>query len=107
VKSKNKRGAPEVVTVPGKVARRDGMRCSFVSAEGHRCQARERLQYHHERAFALGGEASTDNIRLLCQSHNLLMAERELGPLFMQRVRSDPQTPPGTRTDSARDEFQV
>jgi 5-methylcytosine-specific restriction endonuclease McrA len=69
------------------VGERDGMRCTFVSDGGHRCEARERLEYHHDRAFALGGEASVANIKLLCSAHNQLMAERDFGPLFMAEKR--------------------
>jgi 5-methylcytosine-specific restriction endonuclease McrA len=79
------------------VAQRDGMRCSFVGPAAQRCQARERLQFHHEQAFALGGEASVDNIRLLCQPHNQLMAERDFGPLFMPRARAARQRPDDDR----------
>ena len=70
------------------VARRDGMRCTFVSDSGHRCDGRERLEFHHEEAFARGGPSTADNIRLLCQAHNQLQAERDFGPLFMERERA-------------------
>jgi hypothetical protein len=44
-----------------------------------RCDARAHLQFHHDRPWALGGEDSVENVRLLCRAHNLLVAERELG----------------------------
>jgi hypothetical protein len=36
-----------------------------------------RLQFHHDDPFGLGGDRSADNLRLLCQPHNLYMAEKD------------------------------
>lgn len=59
---------------------RDDGRCTFVALDGRRCCEKRRLQYDHIKPFALGG-SSTDpwNLRLLCQAHNRLMAERTYG----------------------------
>jgi hypothetical protein len=66
------------------VAARDGEQCSFVSADGRRCQARGRLEFHHKTPYARGGAATADNIQTLCRAHNALMAERDYGQTFMR-----------------------
>ncbi len=40
-------------------------------------------------AFALGGEANTENIHLLCRAHNALEAERVFGAEHMDRTRGN------------------
>jgi len=62
---------------------RDVGRCTFVDREGRRCEAREWLEIHHEVPFGRGGETSVDNLRLLCRSHNVFLAERDFGPRFI------------------------
>jgi hypothetical protein len=52
------------------VWRRDGGRCAFIARNGHRCGAREFIQYHHVDPQALGGEATVEQIELRCRSHN-------------------------------------
>jgi 5-methylcytosine-specific restriction endonuclease McrA len=67
--------------VKAAVWRRDGGRCAFVAADGTRCMARERLEYDHVRAWALGGRSDeAANIRLLCRAHNLRAARKVFGP---------------------------
>jgi len=61
------------------VAERDELRCTYCAPDGVRCTARAFLQLHHERAWARGGEDAADNLRLLCASHNRLLAEEEFG----------------------------
>lgn len=60
--------------VPAEVRRdvwiRDGGRCAFLGAGGHRCSERAFLEYHHVRPYAVGGEATRDNIQLRCRAHN-------------------------------------
>jgi hypothetical protein len=79
----NGRGAVRRVHLPHHVRRevveRDGQRCTFTSVEGHRCTARAFLQFHHEKAWAIGGADTAQNLKLLCRAHNRLIAERELG----------------------------
>ncbi|HEY3666173.1 MAG TPA: hypothetical protein VGL19_09245 [Polyangiaceae bacterium] len=69
--------------VQREIAVRDGLRCSYVSASGCRCSARAFLQIHHEEAWARGGAATATNLRLLCASHNRLLAERDFGASFV------------------------
>jgi hypothetical protein len=49
---------------------RDLGRCAFVGTNGHRCNARRFVQFHHVDPRALGGEATVDLIELRCRSHN-------------------------------------
>jgi 5-methylcytosine-specific restriction endonuclease McrA len=65
--------------VQREVAARDGLRCSYVSDSGYRCSARAFLQIHHEHPWARGGASTPENLRLLCASHNRLLAERDFG----------------------------
>jgi hypothetical protein len=58
---------------------RDGMRCSFVSEDGRRCEETGFLEFDHVVPVALGGEASIDGVRVLCRWHNQYEAERILG----------------------------
>ena len=64
---------------------RDGGRCAFVSADGHRCEEIRRLD--HITPVSLGGESTPDNLRLLCSVHNAHEAERVLGKEHVQRRR--------------------
>jgi 5-methylcytosine-specific restriction endonuclease McrA len=78
-------------TIPAQVRRavwkRDEGRCTFESEGGHRCPARTGLQFDHALEVARGGEASVQNLRLLCHAHNQLEAERTFGAEFMRHKR--------------------
>jgi hypothetical protein len=65
------------------VSQRDQGRCTFVSASGHRCEERTRLELDHIKPLACGGETSVENLRLLCRAHNQHAAERAYGAKFM------------------------
>jgi 5-methylcytosine-specific restriction endonuclease McrA len=69
------------------VCQRDGYQCTYVSPDGRRCSARDRLEFHHDDPFALGGDRSPENIRLLCRQHNAYMAELDYGRKKMDRYR--------------------
>ena len=71
---------------------RDDRRCRFVDAQGRRCQARARLELHHDRAHARGGDRSMENIQLMCRTHNLYLAEQEFGKAHMARYRRGADT---------------
>ena len=79
-------------TIPAHVKRavwqRDGGRCTFVSGSGRRCECCRGLEYDHVKPVALGGEATTENVRLLCRKHNQLEAERRFGAGFMKNKRN-------------------
>lgn len=49
---------------------RDLGRCAFVGAGGHRCNERRFVEFHHLDPYALGGEATVENIQLRCRQHN-------------------------------------
>jgi HNH endonuclease len=51
--------------------------CQFVDRQtGRRCESKFHLQIDHCLPVAMGGKSDFENLRLLCQTHNLLMAER-------------------------------
>jgi len=52
------------------VVERDQGRCAFVGRNGHRCDERGFLEFHHAKPYAVGGEASAENIELRCRTHN-------------------------------------
>ena len=67
------------------VHERDAGQCTFVSSDGKRCTERGFLEFHHhDIPYAKGGEATADNIRLVCRAHNALLAERDFGRMFMR-----------------------
>lgn len=78
-------------TVPAHVMRevwaRDGGRCTFVGDHGARCPARAGLEFDHVQPVALGGESTTDNVRLLCRAHNQYAAEQVFGADYMNAKR--------------------
>jgi len=52
------------------VWRRDGGCCAFVGQSGRRCSETGRLEFHHVKAYCLGGLATIENIALRCRAHN-------------------------------------
>ncbi len=75
--------SPKTRHIPAPVKRavrkRDGNRCTFVDERGKRCTERRSLELHHCRPFARGGDHSPENVRLMCRTHNTLLAERDYG----------------------------
>ncbi len=63
---------------------RDGGRCTFVSADGQRCEARRFLEIDHIQPFAKGGADSIENLRLLCNAHNLHAARSSFGRTYLR-----------------------
>jgi hypothetical protein len=68
---------------------RDGGRCAFVSESGRRCEERAKLEYDHAEPVARGGQATPENVHLLCRSHNQFAADRAFGVEFMERRRAE------------------
>jgi len=58
----------------------DSGQCAFVSRDGHRCTERAFLEFHHVKAFALGGPTTAENLSLRCRRHNQYEAEVVFGP---------------------------
>jgi 5-methylcytosine-specific restriction endonuclease McrA len=71
------------------VWQRDGGQCTFVSERGHRCPAREHLEFDHAIPVARGGQATVSNVRLRCRAHNQYEAESTFGVEFMNRKRQE------------------
>jgi hypothetical protein len=71
------------------IAERDGLQCSYRGVNGCRCTARAFLQVHHEWPWARGGAETVDNLRLLCASHNQLLAERDFGARHVHERQSE------------------
>jgi hypothetical protein len=81
---------------------RDGSRCTFVSATGHRCPERTFLEIHHIHPYALGGPATLDNLRLRCRRHNAYEAELDFGPkAHVGRQERAPGRRSGTTAEAA------
>ncbi len=68
------------------VAARDEEQCTFVDDDGRRCAERRGLEFHHQHAFARGGEASVKDVAMLCRPHNALEAERDFGAEAINRA---------------------
>ena len=64
--------------IPAEVKRtvwlRDGGRCAFVARNGHRCQERGFLEFHHVVPHSTGGAATAENLELRCRTHNIYEA---------------------------------
>lgn len=65
--------------VKNEVMLRDKGRCQYKSPQGKPCGARAFLQWDHLKPFALGGASTTDNLQLLCASHNRYRAAQTFG----------------------------
>ena len=59
---------------------RDHGQCAFVGSRG-RCAETGFLEFHHLRPYAVGGEATVQNIELRCRPHNVHEAERYFGAI--------------------------
>jgi 5-methylcytosine-specific restriction endonuclease McrA len=80
---------PIPAAVKRAVFERDSGRCTYVSADGHRCESRWRLEFDHVEPAARGGPSTVENTRLRCKGHNLLHAEKTFGREHMARFRRE------------------
>ena len=98
---------PDSRHIPVEVARqvweRDAGQCTFVDAEGRRCNERRFLTFEHRHPFAFGGLPTVDNLALLCKPHNLHAARHVFGKEFVAEKRAlrgarkqpeEPEQPP-------------
>ena len=69
------------------VWKRDDHRCTFVDADGCRCNERANLELDHVTPVARGGTATVSGLRLRCRTHNQLEADRVFGRRFMDGKR--------------------
>ncbi|HEU4333214.1 MAG TPA: hypothetical protein VFT32_01850 [Candidatus Eisenbacteria bacterium] len=86
---------------------RDGGRCTFESATGHRCDARRFLEFDHVEPVARGGRATVDGLRLRCRAHNQYEAERIFGAGFMSERRREARLARDDAQEQARAEEQI
>jgi hypothetical protein len=75
--SRDRRYVPREVR--RQVVARDGERCSFVAEDGRRCEETGFLELDHLVPVSRDGDATVENVRVLCRSHNRHEAERVLG----------------------------
>ncbi len=63
-----------------RIWKRDEGRCTFVDPQsGRKCGSNFRLEMDHLKPFSRGGKTSSENLRLLCRTHNQLEARNWLG----------------------------
>jgi 5-methylcytosine-specific restriction endonuclease McrA len=67
------------------VAERDDYQCTYESADGHHCCAREFLQFDHVLPEARGGQSTVENLRLRCGAHNRLAAKEVFGAAYVEK----------------------
>jgi len=75
---------------------RDGGRCTFVDARGHRCKERGLLEFDHLDGFARTRSHDPERIVLRCRAHNQHEAEKMYGREFMAQARAKRSTSPAT-----------
>ena len=67
------------------VFERDEYQCTYESKTGIRCECKVNLELDHIVPIARGGTTTKDNIRLLCQTHNLQAAMELFGEEFVAK----------------------
>jgi 5-methylcytosine-specific restriction endonuclease McrA len=81
----NKRSRHIPKALQDKIFTRDKGRCTYRGTNGVRCNSTWNLHIDHRKPYAMGGDHSVSNLRLLCAKHNQLEAERIYGNAFMER----------------------
>ena len=71
--------------VSERIHERDGYQCRYSGPDGTRCTARAGLHLDHRSPFSIFRNNDEQVLRLMCPSHNLLMAERVYGVDFIQQ----------------------
>jgi len=67
---------PKIITrhIPSAIRRavlqRDDFSCSYIAADGTRCNCRSHLHIDHVKPFSLGGRHTVGNLRVFCAAHN-------------------------------------
>jgi hypothetical protein len=70
------------------VLKKSGGQCEYRDSKiGHRCGSRHFIEIDHIRPRALGGTNVPDNLRVLCRTHNLLVAEQVFGREKIEALR--------------------
>jgi hypothetical protein len=81
------RGRQIPAAVRRAVYERDSKRCTYVDSTGTHCGETHRLEFHHLKPFATGGEHSASNLTLRCRAHNELAAEEDFGREVIEERR--------------------
>jgi hypothetical protein len=84
--SATRRGRYVSAAIRRAVYERDAGQCTFVAPDGRRCEQRRFLELEHRMPFALGGEATIENLCLLCRAHNQDAARRVFGSRWVDRA---------------------
>ena len=63
---------------------RAGGRCEFNDQSGRRCTSKYALEVDHIRPIGLGGNAASENLQLLCRSHNAYKNRGDYGFVWRQ-----------------------
>ena len=78
--------------------------CAFVSAvTGIRCGSKHGLQFDHIRPWAMGGDTSVRNLRLLCASHNRFAALEVFGGHKLSQYQGNAPRAAGAPLDRPED----
>jgi len=85
------------------VHKRDGGRCTFVSASGKRCGETAFLELDHILPVAMGGKSTAENLRERCRTHNQYTSELAFGRSHAREPRATYTIRPGT-SGTGRDE---
>jgi len=72
-----KRYVPEKIKLT--VWNRDEGCCSYASPNGKPCGERNFLELDHIQPWSLGGDSTSENLRLLCRTHNQWRSEKTFG----------------------------
>jgi len=75
---------------------RDGGRCTFVDARGHRCKEMGLLEFDHLDGFARTRSHDPERIVLRCRAHNQHEAEKMYGREFIEQARAKRSGPTAT-----------
>jgi hypothetical protein len=59
---------------------RDQARCTYVHANGSRCENTRWLDIHHVKLVSAGGSNSVENLRTLCSAHHRILHRFEVHP---------------------------
>ena len=57
-----------------------------MAPDGTRCCETRNLEFDHIKPFALGGESTVENLRLVCRGHNRMYAENVFGRGWIEQV---------------------
>ena len=80
----SKRGRQTVPAhVRREVLRRDERQCQAKLHDGTICGSKVRLQFDHVQPIALCGPSTAENLRMVCEQHNQLVARKIFGEAWM------------------------